>query len=92
MSDVDEPSDELSGEETDEAVFKRASEESPQESQSIPGEEQDMQDEVWTESEQGAPEQPVRPLPRAAEPPHAEKKVRRRAPSFFWPIVLIGAG
>jgi hypothetical protein len=92
MSDVNKPSDERASEDREDAVFKRGSEEATEEGQDTLGGAGHPQDEVWTESEEQAPQQPVQPTAHAAQPPQKETARRRRPPSFFWPIVLIGAG
>ncbi len=92
MSDVGKPPDERSEEDRGEAVFKRAPEGPPGESQGVSEGAQHAEDEVWTADKVPEPQQPVRPPLPAAQPPREEVKGRRRAPSFFWPIVLVGAG
>jgi hypothetical protein len=92
MSDVSKPPDERSDEDQDEVVFKRGAEGSPEEGEGISEEAQHTPEEVWTEVEAQEPQQPVQPTQHAAPAPQEPAKRRRRTPSFFWPIVLIGAG
>ena len=95
MSDVREPSDGLSTEGKDEAVFKRGPSEGPEgERVEAAGAEAVEAGREQVEDEAGGamPAAPAPPKPPPADVPRAVRAERRRAPSFFWPLVLIGAG
>ena len=95
MSDVQEPSDELSAEGKDEAVFKRGPseglEDEPVEAAGAEAVEAGRE-EMGDEAGGAMPAAPAPPKPPPADVPRAARAGRRRAPSFFWPLVLIGAG